>query len=315
MRVRIVKCMAHHTEATPTMRNRMLTLLLILLLVAACSPNSIEPKSAQRSAPVDGAESAAITLSSTVSNINVTPLTGDNLIDASVEYLGELKFDVTGTTARTINFVDELTTYSYSGREINWNVQLNPAVPLTLEVTSSSGNFDLNLRDFMLAGLEIHGSSGNMELALPASDAPYPVEITSSSGNLTAAVDVGGQVSFQSISGSSGNTTITAEAGSVVSADVMTSSGAITFVVMSGASLDAELSSSSGNIVIDVPDDAAVRLDVRSQTSGNVTIPANYTHTGNGDKTGVWQTDGYDDAEVQIDVVITTLSSGNIEVR
>ena len=66
----------------------------------------------------------------------------------------------------------------------------------------------------------------------------------------------------------------------------------------------------------DVPEDAAVRLDVREGGSGSVRVPARFERTRRGDDDeGTWETPGYDSADHKIEIVIEDLGSGAVQVR
>jgi len=70
------------------------------------------------------------------------------------------------------------------------------------------------------------------------------------------------------------------------------------------------------HLTIDVPEDAAVRLDVRGSGPGSVSAPARLerTRSGDGDE-GTWETPGYASADHKIEIVIDDLGSGDVRVR
>ncbi len=288
--------------------------LVIMSLFAGC--NRVELKTGHYATTSAGVESATVVLGGSAGNITVTPITGDQLFDATIEYIGEITFDEGTNPNRTIQLSENVGNLSFTDRELEWDVKVNRDIPLGLAVAVSSGDVNLNLADFTLTALSVGVSSGSIDLSLPANETPYRVNVGSSSGALNAVLEDGAQVNFDAIQMSSGSFVITTGADSIISVVGTTSSGGMTINLGEGTALDATLSGSSGNVVVDVPEGAAVRLEVVSHSSGAVTVPAVVNKiSGEDENEGVWQTEGYDSAEVQINITVSSLSSGSVEIR
>ncbi len=297
--------------------------LVSALLLAACGQigmlagASMEAKSDHRASSVEGARSASVTLEATVSTITINPRSDSQLIDAEVEYLGDLRFESSGTSERTIVLVDDINDFSYNGRPLNWTVSLNERIPLELNVGTFSGDLNLDLSPFTLSGVDAEVSSGRIDMTLPAARESYPVRANASSGAIEISVEAGAQVVFDSLQTSSGGLTLDVGERSTISGSASLSSGDTSVTIGEGSDVEFTFSSSSGDMVFDVPNDAAVRLEVRSHMSGTVNIPEWLERVGDegDDNEGIWESDGYVDAERRITLIVTSISSGNVEVR
>ncbi len=98
-------------------------------------------------------------------------------------------------------------------------------------------------------------------------------------------------------------------------AEIEGGSGSLELNLAQGAHIKLILDTGSGMVNVRVPRDAAVRVEVQDSGSGLVTLRAELERlNGTGDE-GVWQTPGYSLAEKQIEIVVTDLGSGNLDVR
>lgn len=321
-----------------------IALSLLLMLGTACnsinlSPQSVEAKQAEYTAPPHAATAASVTLSASPESIILKPIASgsENYFEAQIDYIGTMTYDANGENDQyRVSLTENANSLNYSGDPLEWNVGIDPTIPLNLNARSSSGGLSIDLSEFTIAGLTLDTSSGSIDAMLPANDDSYNASLSTSSGNVTATVADGAEVDFDKFASSSGNLTLNANDGSVVSGSLESSSGAVTvnttpgveaivdIAVSSGSvtlNLDAinnsefRISSSSGAIVVDVPEGAAVRLEVQINSSGAVAVPGWLQQVSGDEKTGVWETAGYHEAESQIAVTITRNSSGSIEVR
>jgi len=75
--------------------------------------------------------------------------------------------------------------------------------------------------------------------------------------------------------------------------------------------------SGNGSVTLDVPEDAAVKLQVLDGGTGDLKLPDwIYKVSGQeGRDEGVYQTDGFDDAAYQLNIIIEDIGTGNILVR
>ncbi len=132
-----------------------------------------------------------------------------NLIEADVDYVGELTFrtDVRGGRADVV--LDSRFTGSGFGSlsfgdqsDKRWDVRLSPDVPLDLTFDAGAGPCDFDLTGLQISGLVLDAGSGPIDLVLPSGSA-FDVEIDGSSGPLTIVLprNVGAWVELDSGSG------------------------------------------------------------------------------------------------------------------
>lgn len=291
---------------------------LPLLLGAACGtinlPQSATPTHAEYHAPAHDAASASVTVESIAENIAIHPATGDNYFDATIDYLATMNFDAKGDNdTYTVSLVERAQTLNYTGAPLLWDVGIQPAAPLTLELASSSGDLSLNLNDFTLTSFDARTSSGAIDAHLPALADAYPVSLDTSSGGISVTLEDGSTVEFGKFNSSSGSLTLNSGAGSTVRGSLSTSSGKVALNFGADAEASLDVTTSSGSVTVSVPQGKALRLKIDRNSSGSVDVPAWLPRVSGVDKTGVWETDGFAQAQHQIVVRITD-SSGAITV-
>jgi hypothetical protein len=164
--------------------------------------------------PVDGAESASVTIDWTSLPGHLAAVTDSaNLIEADVSYRGELIFDA---DRRGNHLAVELDTTlsglvpwpSFPGgfddrTERRWDVELSPDVPLELWLDVGSGSCSFDLTELQISDLFIDGGSGSMDLSLPQTGS-YEIEIDGGSGTMDIVLphNVGARLDLDSGSGS-----------------------------------------------------------------------------------------------------------------
>jgi len=132
-----------------------------------------------------------------------------NLIEADVDYLGDLTFrtDVRGGRADVV--LDTRFTGSWFGAwprgdhsDKRWDVGLSTDVPLDLTLDAGSGPCDFDLAGLQVSGLVLDAGSGPIDLILP-SGSSFDTEIDGGSGPLTIVLprNVGARVVLDSGSG------------------------------------------------------------------------------------------------------------------
>ena len=187
----------------------------------------------QFSEAIDDATSASVTFDLSFENLNIGALIDSNdLIEADIEYIGEMNFDVSGDTHKQIRLTENNLGRSYHGsRNLEWNVGLSSEVELELAFDVSSGEVHADLTDLQLSALDIELSSGDINIQTP-NDASFDFrKVDVSSGNLTMVI--GENTAFD------------------VKVDV--SSGSVTFDVADNAAVQVNATSiSSGNV--NIPD-------------------------------------------------------------
>lgn len=286
-----------------------------MTMVANSPP--VEAKHTTYSVPLEGATSAAVTISSLVSAVQIEPLATSSplLLDADLGYIGNLTTTSEGAEARTVVIADQLSSYSYNGPPLAFRIGLHRAPALRLSVSSGSGNGSLNLRDFNLRDLSIAAASGSLTIHLPAAASPYPVNAQTASGNIGVTLADGAAVQSASLSTASGDLQLTAGSGASVEAALNTSSGDITLTFAPGVTASIRVGTSSGDLVIHAPGGLPVRLEVVTNASGRVTVPARMSQVSGSGNTGVWQTAGYASDGPHLDIVVTNTASGDVTIQ
>lgn len=217
-------------------------LIVVLMLVGPALgwASNVEAKTAAYSEPLEGADSAQVTLAPGVGSVKITPLSDSaNLFEADVTYVGDVTYTADGSTARRVNLSQQGSVdLGFEGlaflfnpeQQLEWNVSLNPAVPLDLTVNAGTGSLDLDLSDFaQLTGLDVEAGTGAINVTLPATESAYRASVTTGTG--------GGDIRIED-----------------------------------GAAVELVAGSGTGGFTIDVPDNAAVQV-VASTGTGSIHVP------------------------------------------
>ena len=184
-----------------------------------------------------------------------------DLIDAELRHVGEIDFQVTGETAKTVSLSQRDNTPSFSAfpfffssdeQDLHWNVGLSPDVPLDLGLHGGVGQASLDLADLQLSSLTLDIGVGQIDVTLPAMESTYPA----------------------TIHGGVGETTVTVSAGASVILDV---DGGV------------------GGVTIDVPDGADLHVEANGGLGGN-SLPNSLARLSGSDNDGVWETANFSGA-------------------
>jgi hypothetical protein len=253
-------------------------ILIICLMLVGPSlgwVKSAEVKEANYTEAVGDTTSAHVSLNLSVAETTVKALSDDtkNLFEANLRYVGDLTYDVSGTSDKTITLREQNQSnnsvnfwdwnFWNSDQNLRWDIGLSKDVPVDLEVNAGVSSGTLDLKDLQLTGLHIISGVGSINLSLPGTPEVYNVDI----------------------SGGTGSTNVTLE---------------------EGAAINLKIGGGVGSVTVDVPDGAAVRLDA-STGVGSVNVPSEFVRVeGSGEnvvgENGVWETSGYDTADRKINI-------------
>jgi len=256
----------------------MLAIAAGLLLTRSDLLPKMELKSAEFSEPLGQTTSAELFLELNGGQNQLSALDeADNLIEATLTYLGSVNFSVTGDQAKQIELTQSGAPFAFLFGSLlpeqTAEIGLSSAIPAAITLKNSGGDTDLNLEDLQLAGLEFHMSGGNVTASLPATGENLRSDIDQSGGDLT--IQLG------------------PEAAGVFRVEI-----------------------SGGNLVFDIPDAAAVQVEIVSHSGGEVNLPENFVQTQTGDdEEGIWETPGYDQGEYPIVITVDDISGGDVTVR
>ncbi len=275
--------------------------------------------------PVGSAESATVNLDLGWEQAEVYALDrSTSLIDAELDYTGEIRFDVSGERAKTVNLAQResgqigLGWISTIGQNPLWSIGLNPDVPMDLHIDVASGSASLDLAELNITALEIEGGSGSAQVGLPATGAGYRAVIDAGSGSFQVDVPQDTQVAME-VSGGSGSFGIDIGSGAAVDISSDVASGSFTVRIGPDADVRLEAEGGSGSLTIDVPGDAAVRVVVERGGSGSVNVRGGFDLVddgGDNDRdTGVWETSGFQAAAHTIVITIADLGSGSVSIN
>jgi hypothetical protein len=247
--------------------------ILVVLMVVGPSIGlsaHTEVTAAQYSEPLEGIESAQITVGVGVGQLDVHALNdSSDLFDADIRYLGNVHYDASGSNGRAAitleNDSDDIGWFNLADlfnlfdedNNARWDIGISPNVPVDLSLSTGTGSTTLNLTELQLTGLKVNSGTGSITLALPAAETHYDADVSMGTGSATITMDQVNAISLR-------------------------------------------VNSGTGSVTIDVPDDAAVRLDAHSGVGG-VNAASFLERAGDEENnmlgdSGVWETANYADA-------------------
>ena len=218
----------------------MLLLMLIGPSMGLVSRQALQ--SAQYEELIGDARSAEIVLGSGVNTVSVRALSESrNLFAADIRYYGEIDFDVSNGSEKTITlkqrdgslsggFAAFLTSIFGADQPdeeqgTDWNIQLSRDVPVNLNVDAGVGSTNLDLRGLELTGLAVNAGVGKLDVTLPVTEQGYFVNIDGGVGDISItlpegiAVQLDAEIGVGSVSLPSSLRRIDGDSNNVVGAD------------------------------------------------------------------------------------------------
>lgn len=264
-----------------------IAVLLVLMVVGPSIglSGNIEAQRASYSEPLDGAESAQVEIGVGVGDLRVNALDDSNdLIDADLNYVGEINYEVEGDSARIIRLNNEPgDVFNFAGlfnalaskNALRWDVRLSPSVPLDLNIHTGTASSAIDLSALNLEALDMESGTGSVDLTLPAGERAYEAQVNSGTGS----VDV---------------------------------------TIAEGAALTLVIEAGTGSVDIDIPDGAAVRLEAETGT-GSMDVASSLRLIsgdleGPGGHQGIWESEGFASAERRINIQFNG-GTGSLDVR
>ncbi len=253
----------------------------IVLTVPNLGNNSTQYIKERFSEPLGSATSAEVKIDGASQPVVIHALSDSTqLFDADIAHAGQMNFEVSGSTHKTILLrrAAETGTFNFgfgiSTLDLRWDIGLNPSVPLALKYEGASGSARLNLAGLQLQSLVVNGSSGSCEIELPVGEQPYSLEYVGRSGSLS-------------------------------------------LTLPANTDLNLSLRGGSGSMDVRLPANAAVRLEVKDNGSGSLRVPAalvRLSGKANEDQ-GIWETSGFAAAAHPITIIVEGFGSGSINLR
>lgn len=261
-------------------------------------------KHGEFSTPIDNAQSANVRIDLSVGEANINALTdSDNLLEADLMYVGEIKFVSSGEQEKMVSLSQDASGAEWfrnvfgwigSGQKLKWDIGLTPHIPLDIEVRGGVGRATLNLGTIQPKAVRVHTGAGEVIAVLPAAANHYRAELH----------------------GGVGRSQITVPDNTDLELQIHAGTGETNLEVGVGSSVQAQMRGGVGGFNLRIPADAAVRLEVRSGIGG-VRVPSRFIRTSAQDeflgKGGVWETPGFDSAEHKI-AVRYEMGVGGLEV-
>lgn len=233
-----------------------------------------EVEMASFSEPKGNATAATVNVNFSVGVTTFKPLVAsDNLFEADVTYIGEIQFDVQGNTEKTItlkqptrNPITRTIKQAFGSLnkdvDLRWDIRLNPDVPVALNIHGGVGEGDIDLAGINLTQLNVNTGVGKNTVTLPTSETGYAVKFNGGVGETVIDLPI--------------NTTT-----------------------------DIKISGGVGAVTLNLPPGAALKLTGKSGL-GDIAVPKQMERLQESDdfitKSGVWQTQGFDQAAHQITV-------------
>jgi hypothetical protein len=231
------------------------------------------------SAPLGQTTMASYTFETSSAPVEINTSTGSaDLISAEITHRGTMKFDVTGTTTKSVKLSeisnpDNWFSWDLSPNKFKWDIQLAPHMATDLVLDGGSGSINMDLTDIMLKSLRAHLGSGSARITMPITVTPYTAEVESGSGSVNLEIPATTDVKL---------------------------------VIDSG----------SGSINVSVPSDSALRVEIMDTGSGSVNLRSGLEKISTGLELGVsaWRSPGYDKATHKVLIQIQNQGSGSITI-
>ncbi|NLT35099.1 MAG: hypothetical protein GXX83_04305 [Gaiellales bacterium] len=220
------------------------------------------------------------------------------LFDATITDRGEPTYEVSGGSERRVGLSLDRSGgwFDWSlGGDLRWDVRLGRGVPLALRMDRGSGSVEADLRRVQLTALTCDGGSGSMKLLLGGQ---------------------GGTVLPLQFGGGSGSTEVEIAEGTAFEAEVNMGSGGFRMTLGPDSMATVRCSGGSGGFRLDVPDGAALQVEVRDSGSGSVRLPSGMSEIrrGDGDE-GLWETPGFAGAADRVTVIVESMGSGSVRIQ
>jgi hypothetical protein len=228
-----------NNQALSTLIGVFTVVLLVALMVVGPSlglGSSVQVQHAQYTEPKDGATSAQVNIGTALGALHVDPLSDSgNLMEADINYVGSIEYNSEGDTNRQIQLTNDndggMNVFGFFSllsrhEEADWNIALDPTVPLDLTLSNGTGSSDLNLSELTLMRLNVSNGTGSINLNLPAADASYDAQVSTGTGSTDIAIPEGAALDLRLSSGT-GSVNIDVPDGAAVRIEASTGTGSI----------------------------------------------------------------------------------------
>jgi hypothetical protein len=141
--------------------------------------------------PLNSATAAFVSLDLSIGRTTINAGSDDSMLfHADATYVGEMKFETSGEGERHIKMGQRGTAGAVFGglkqalrsagkksEDLNWDIHLNPNVPLVLNIDGGVGQGIFDLSALTLTRLDLDSGVGENRITLPQSDTGYSVNV------------------------------------------------------------------------------------------------------------------------------------------
>lgn len=160
----------------------------------------------------DGVTSARVKVDFAAGKNNLSALDAGNpaLVEANITHVGEVKFSEEGEEIKTVKIkqkskISNIATPIKQGlrmvassNEIEWNIQLSPDVPLSLDVNGGVGPTKVDMTGLTVRNLKLDAGVGQFIVTLPQQDSEIDLDMNTGVGetkvylpeNVNANIDI-----------------------------------------------------------------------------------------------------------------------------
>lgn len=236
-------------------------------------------------AALDGAQTVTADLHLSVGRTVIKSIDTENLIEADLTYVGDIRFEVAGDAEKNVHLSQESGSSAFfrnvfgwvgSGQKLLWDIGLSKQVPLDLRIRGGVGKTELNLQELDVTALRFSSGTGEVNAILPAPDRNYEAKIDCGVGRVDVVVPHSADLRL----------------------DVNGGTGEFNVEIGENVDLHLNVSAGVGAVNIKLPQGAAVKLTGK-RGIGSIRVPDTMARAGAGD---VWQSVNYETAERRITI-------------
>lgn len=159
----------------------------------------------------DAAENARIKINFSVGEGSISTLAAgsDALFEANLKHVGDVELSESGDSTKSITlkqkskikdvaFPFKQGFRALANREdLEWNIQLSPDIPLSLDIHGGVGPSEMDLMDLLVRNLKIDAGVGTLAVVLPNQDEKFVADIDGGIGQTKITVPDNADVTLQ----------------------------------------------------------------------------------------------------------------------
>ena len=188
----------------------------------------------------DKAENARLKINFSVGKGNLSAMSagGDSLLEAHLKHVGEIDFSESGDTTKTVSIKQKSKIANVARpfkqgfralanrEDLEWNIQIAPDIPLSLDIDGGVGPTEVDLTGTMLRSLKLDAGVGTLAVVLPQQDNKFTADIDGGVGQTKITVPDNADANLQ-IDGGVGAIDVTIPANAAVQIRASSGLGAV----------------------------------------------------------------------------------------